>query len=205
MIIGVAGGTGSGKTTVAKMLVEALGGDRVTWLSQDSYYVDLSHLTLEKRKQVNFDHPDAFENDLLLAHLQQLRAGEPIEVPIYDFLTYTRTNLTKHVPVRPVVVVEGLMVLTDVRLRDLMDIKVFVDTDADVRVLRRIFRDIQERGRSLASVYEQYLTTVKPMHDAFVEPAKRFADVIIPKGGYNKVALDLLISRVERYLNGQDG
>lgn len=200
MIIGVVGGTGSGKTTLAKALVSALGGDQVTLISQDSYYIDLAHLTLDDRKKVNFDHPNAFENDLLLAHLQQLKAGEPIEVPIYDFVSYTRTNLTKSVPVRPVVIVEGLLILGDPRLREMMDIKIFVDTEPDVRVLRRLLRDIKERGRTADSVYEQWLATVKPMHDAFVEPTKRYADIIVPEGGYNKVALGLLITQIKQYI-----
>lgn len=200
MIIGIAGGTGSGKTTVAYALQHALGPNNVALLSQDSYYVDLSHLPSEMRKGFNFDHPDAFENALLLEHLEKLRSGHSVEVPIYDYRANTRTRETLAVPPLPVVVVEGLLVLSEPALRAAFDIKVFVDTDSDVRILRRLMRDVQERGRTVQSVYDQYLSTVKPMHDAFVEPTKRFADVIIPEGGHNTVALSLLISRIERYL-----
>lgn len=201
MIIGIAGGTGSGKTTVAHSLQRSLGEKNVALLSQDSYYVDLGHLPPNDRKGFNFDHPNAFENTLLLEHLEKLRSGQAIEVPIYDYIQNTRTKLTVCVPALPVVVVEGLLVLSEPALRAAFDIKVFVDTDSDVRILRRLMRDVQERGRSVRSVYDQYLSTVKPMHDAFVEPTKRFADVIIPEGGHNTVALSLLVSRVERYLD----
>jgi uridine kinase len=202
LIIGIAGGTGSGKSTVSKSLERELGIENVVLLSQDSYYVDRPNLSLEERSLQNYDHPDAFENSLLLEHLLQLRNGWPIQVPVYDFARHLRTKQTVPVEPRPVIIVEGLMVLAEPQLRQSFDIKVYVDTDADTRLLRRIHRDMNERGRSLESICNQYLNTVKPMHEAFVEPSKRYADVIIPEGGHNLVALSLLVSRVERYLKG---
>lgn len=200
LIIGIAGGTGSGKSTVAKALEKELGSGSVAIISQDSYYADRSHLPFEERARQNYDHPDAFENSLLLEHLSQLRQGRPINVPVYDFSQHLRTKEVCHLTPKPVIVVEGILIFAEPELREAFDIKIFVDTDADTRVLRRIIRDINERGRSLESVCNQYLTTVKPMHEAFVEPSKRYADIIIPEGGHNRVALSLLISRVERYL-----
>jgi uridine kinase len=200
MIIGIAGGTGSGKTTVAHALQQELGKDNVALIAQDSYYTSLSELPFAERAKRNFDHPDAFENELLLQHLHELRQGCSVAVPVYDFTQHTRSDTTLMIPARPVIVVEGILIFADPQLRAAFDIKVFVDTDPDVRVLRRILRDLNERGRSLESVRKQYLETVKPMHEAFVEPSKRFADIIIPEGGHNTVALSLLISKIERDL-----
>lgn len=200
LMVGIAGGTGSGKTTVAKAIVDALGADNVAFISQDAYYKSLSTISLEERQRLNYDHPDAFDNDLLLEHLQILRSGHSIALPVYDFALHTRSEKTIHVDYKPVVVLEGIHVLVDERIRDALDIKVFVDTDADVRVLRRLVRDIQDRGRTLDSVHQQYLSTVKPMHDAFIEPSKRYADLIIPEGGENKIAISLLTTRIHHFL-----
>jgi len=200
LIIGIAGGTGSGKSTVAKALERELGADNVALISQDSYYVDNSHLPMEVRSRQNYDHPDAFEDKLLLEHLHQLRQGRSVNVPVYDFSQHLRTKETQLLIPKPVIIVEGILILANPELRELFDIKIFVDTDADTRVSRRIIRDIKERGRTLESVCNQYLTTVKPMHEAFVEPSKRYADIIVPEGGHNQVALSLLISRIERHL-----
>ncbi len=202
MLIGIAGGTGSGKSTVCKSVEKELGIENVILLSQDSYYVDQPDLPFKERAKQNYDHPEAFEDTLLLADLLKLRNNQPIQVPIYDFAQYRRTAETIHVIPRPVVIVEGLLVLANPQLRQIFDIKVYVDTDADTRVLRRIHRDMHERGRSLESICDQYLNTVKPMHEAFVEPSKRYADVIIPEGGHNTVALSLLVSKIERHLKG---
>lgn len=201
LMIGIAGGTGSGKTSVARAVVERLGSHNVALISQDAYYCDHSSVPLEVRQSFNYDHPNAFDNELLISHLQQLRRGQPIELPIYDFATYARLQETVHVSYKPVVVIEGVHVLVDEPLREMLDIKVFVDTDGDVRVLRRVVRDIQDRGRSVDSVYQQYLATVKPMHDAFIEPSKRYADLIIPEGGQNEIAIDLLTTRIRQFLH----
>lgn len=201
LIIGIAGGTGSGKTTVATAIVDTLGVNRVTLISQDAYYRDRTDLPFEDRKKVNYDHPDSFDNDLLCQHLQDLKQGIAVEMPIYDFKQHNRSANTVHVDVRPVIILEGIHVLVEPMLRSMLDIKVFVDTDPDVRVLRRIRRDIEERGRSIESVYEQYLSTVKPMHDAFIEPSKRMADLIIPEGGQNQIAIGLLTTRVKQFLD----
>jgi uridine kinase len=200
LIIGIAGGTGSGKTTVARELAKELGREKIIIVSQDSYYAHKPHLPFEERVNQNYDHPDAFEDQLLMAHLLQLRNGQPVEVPVYDFSQHLRTSQTILVSPRPVIIVEGILILVDPELRKLFDIKVYVDTDADTRVLRRIIRDIEDRGRTLQSVCNQYLDTVKPMHEAFVEPSKRYADIIIPEGGRNRVALSLLVSRVEKHI-----
>jgi uridine kinase len=201
LMIGIAGGTGSGKTTVAERLVAALGEDRVAFLSQDSYYADNRHLTMEDRERINYDHPDSLDGDLLLDHLRLLRSRQPIDMPVYDFSTHSRVERTIHVQSKRVVIVEGILLFADPLIRQELDIKVFVDTDADVRVLRRLSRDIQERGRTVESVFAQYLNTVKPMHDAFVEPSKRYADLIIPEGGRNDIAIGLLTSRIQSYLS----
>ncbi|HEX7712919.1 MAG TPA: uridine kinase [Bacillota bacterium] len=200
LIIGIAGGTGSGKSTVAEALQRELGPENVALISQDSYYADLADLPFEERAKRNYDHPDAFENGLLIDHLRRLRNGETVEVPVYDFSQHARTSRKISVTPRPVIVVEGILILIEAALRTEFDIKVYVDTDADTRVIRRITRDIEERGRTLESVCRQYLNTVKPMHEAFIEPSKRYADIIIPVGGYNTVALSLLVSRIESYL-----
>ncbi|HBG10055.1 MAG TPA: uridine kinase [Firmicutes bacterium] len=202
IIVGIAGGTGSGKTTFAQALQAATGEDCVI-ISQDSYYVANTDLSFEERLKINYDHPDAFEDELLIEHLQMLRRGETIEVPVYDFEAYARTDRTIMVRPHRVVLVEGILVLASASLRSLFDLKVFVDTDPDVRILRRLVRDVQERGRSLESVRSQYLSTVKPMHEAFVEPSKKYADLIVPEGGHNQVALETVAARLRQYL--EDG
>mgnify|MGYP005837705215 FL=1 len=204
IVIGVSGGTGSGKTTVVQAILERVGAERIAFIQHDSYYRDQSHLPLEERARVNFDHPDALETDLLIRHVQQLLAGQAVEVPVYDFTTHTRTNLTHRVEPRRVILVEGILIFAEPELRDLMDVKIYVDTDADIRFIRRLKRDIAERGRTVESVIEQYLTTVRPMHMEFVEPSKRYADVIIPEGGFNVVALDMVVARVQGLLEGGD-
>jgi uridine kinase len=196
IILGVAGGSGSGKTTVVEELLRSLQPAPVSVIHHDSYYKDLVHLPFKERSEVNFDHPDALETSLLVEHLTQLRAGEAVEVPVYDFSTHTRTQEVRHVEPTAVIIVDGILVLADPRLRDLLDIKVFVDTDADIRFIRRLRRDIRDRGRSLESVVDQYQSTVRPMHLAFVEGSRAFADIIIPEGGRNQVAIDLLVSRL---------
>ncbi|MCC8435381.1 uridine kinase [Brevibacillus sp. M2.1A] len=200
VLIGVAGGSGSGKTTVAKELYRQFQNDSVTMIEQDSYYKDQSHLSPEERALTNYDHPFAFDNDLLLAHLQELMQGKAIQKPIYDFKVHNRKPEQIQVDPKDVIILEGMLILEDERIRNLMDIKVFVDTDADVRIARRIVRDIEERGRSLDSVVTQYLNVVRPMHLQFIEPTKRYADVIIPEGGYNRVALDLLSTKISNIL-----
>ncbi len=196
MVVGVAGGTGSGKTTLVRNIVEAVGADNIVVLQHDSYYRDHSDLRFEERTRLNYDHPDALETELFVQHLQQLIAGQPVDVPVYDFVTHTRRRETLRVAPARVILVEGILVLAEPGLRALMDIKIFVDTDADVRFIRRLQRDIQERGRSVESVVQQYLNSVKPMHELFVEPSKRYADIIIPEGGHNTTALDMVIARL---------
>jgi uridine kinase len=197
LIIGVAGGSGSGKTTVVRALRSAVAPDNVSVLPQDAYYRDFTHLTMEERARINWDHPDAIETDLLVEHIACLLSGQAIERPEYDFRVYTRLATTQRVEPRPVVIIEGILLLTERKLRDLLDIKVFVDTDPDIRFIRRLQRDVTERGRSVPSVIEQYLATVRPMHLDFVEPSKRYADLIIPEGGYNRVAIEMLVARVK--------
>lgn len=196
LVVGIAGATGSGKTTVAQSLTDALPRGKVVLLQHDSYYRDRCDLTYEERCELNFDHPDSLETSLLVEHVQQLRRGEPVGVPIYDFTTHRRKSDVVHVEPGAVVVVEGILVLADAQLREMFDIKVFVDTDADIRVFRRIRRDIEKRGRSFDSIRKQYYTTVRPMNLQFVEPSKRWADIIVPEGGRNKVALELLVVRL---------
>lgn len=195
-IIGIAGGSASGKTMVARAVVEELGTDEVLVIDQDSYYRDLGHLSIEERRRQNFDHPSAFDNDLLLEHLKVLMADGWVETPIYDYQAHTRSPRTARVGGHSVIVLEGILVLEDARLRDLMSIKVFIDTDPDVRLIRRLRRDVTERGRSVESVLVQYETTVRPMHQQFVEPSKRYADIIIPEGVQNVVGVDLLRTKV---------
>jgi uridine kinase len=202
LILGIGGGTASGKTLVARTLVKNLGSRDVVIIEQDSYYRDHSDLPLEDRARVNFDHPDAFDRELLLEHIQGLLRGQPIEKPLYDFARHTRLARTERVEGHSVVILVGILVLEDPALRRLLDIKVFIDTDADVRLIRRIRRDTRDRGRSLESVLEQYEGSVRPMHEQFVEPSKRYADVIIPKGGRNRVAIDLLVTKVRSMLTG---
>jgi uridine kinase len=201
--IGVAGGTGSGKTTVARKVLERVGFERVAYLPHDAYYRDLGDLPQVERARFNFDHPDSLDDDLLIKHLRQLQANQPAEIPIYDFKTDSRTPETRHVDPQPVVLVEGILIFCNPRLRRLMDVKIYVDTDADIRFIRRLQRDEAERGRSVESVITQYLSTVRPMHLEFVEPTKRYADVIIPEGGFNDVAIDMVAARL-RDLLGQD-
>ncbi len=196
ILLGVAGGSGSGKTTVVEEIIRGLHPFPVSVIHHDSYYRDLADRPFEERVDVNFDHPDALETELLVEHLTRLRNGEGVDVPVYDFATHTRTQRVQRVEATGVIVVDGILVLAETRLRDLLDIKVFVDTDADIRFIRRLRRDMRERGRSLESVVEQYKTTVRPMHQAFVEGSRAFADIIIPEGGRNQVAIDLLVSRL---------
>ena len=199
LTIGIAGGTGSGKTTITRRIVREFGGN-VAVLHHDSYYKAHDELTYEERTKLNYDHPNAFETDLMLAHVRALKRGESVECPVYDFTIHNRSDRT--VTVRParVLVIEGILIFAEPELCREMNVKLFVDTDADVRILRRIVRDVRERGRSLESVINQYLNTVKPMHEQFVEPSKRRADVIIPQGGHNQVALDMVIQRVRAHL-----
>ncbi len=199
LIIGIAGGTGSGKTTLARHISDAF-GDRMAVITHDSYYRAQNELSYEERCRQNYDHPDAFETELLCEHLERLCRGETVEVPVYDYTLHNRSDKTLRVEPRSVIVLEGILLFTDERLRNWMDLKIFVDTDADERILRRILRDTEERGRTLSSVIDQYLTTVKPMHDAFVEPYKRYADIIVPGGGSNPAALDMIITRVHKQL-----
>jgi uridine kinase len=200
ILIGVAGGTGSGKTTVTRAVKECFGDSEVVLLEQDFYYKANAHLPFEERARVNYDHPDAFDTDLLVEHVRKLVAGEAIEKPVYDYVQHTRREETTRVEPAHVIILEGILVLEPPRLRDLMDIKIFVDTEADVRIIRRLLRDMRERGRTLESVIDQYLKTVRPMHLQFVEPTKRYADIIIPEGGANRVALDMLVAKVEYLL-----
>jgi len=201
LIIGIAGGTGSGKTTVARSVIDRLGPDKVTFISQDNYYKDHAHLSPEERRAINYDHPLVFDNDLLIEHLAILRNGQSAYAPVYDFTVDARSP-SETVELKPnnIVIIEGLHVLSDEKLRSLIDIKVFVDTDPDVRILRRVLRDIEERGRTIQSIHKQYLTSVKPMHEAFIEPSKKYADIIIPEGGENEIGIQMLSVLTEKYL-----
>lgn len=199
--IGVAGGTGSGKTTVALKILERVGLDRIAYLPHDAYYRDASNLPPAERSQLNFDHPDSLDNELLIQHVRQLRGGHAVEIPVYDFRTHSRLAETRRIEPQPAILVEGILIFADKRLRDLMDMKLFVDTDADLRFIRRLQRDIAERGRSPESVIGQYLRTVRPMHLEFVEPSKRYADVIIPEGGFNEVAIDMVATRLRALMS----
>lgn len=200
-IIGIAGGTGSGKTTVVRKIIESLPNNEVAIIPQDSYYKDNGHLPLEERQEINFDHPRSLEFRLLIEHIKKLKAGEPIDQPIYSYLTCTRSDETIFVEPKKVIIVEGILILQSAQLRDLMDIKVFVDADNDDRLMRVIQRDLVERGRSVNKVLQRYEKTVKPMHLQFIEPTKRYADVIIPQGGENKVGINLLSTLIEKKLN----
>lgn len=203
LIIGIAGGTGSGKTTLVERLREQFGDD-ISVLAHDSYYKAHHDLPLEERRLLNYDHPSSFDTDRMIADLEQLRAGRAIERPVYDYTIHDRTEETVTVPPNKVILVDGILVFEDPGLRDLMDIKIFVDTDADVRILRRILRDVKERGRSLDSVVEQYLSTVKPMHEQFIEPSKRYADIIVPEGGKNLVAIMMIVQRIAYHIEHGD-
>mgnify|MGYP001447462162 CR=1 FL=1 len=200
VVIGVAGGSGSGKTSVTKAIYERFQGHSILMIEQDSYYRDQSHLPFEERLRTNYDHPLAFDNDLLIEHVEKLINYMPINKPVYDYSLHTRSNDVIRVEPKDVIILEGILVLEDKRLRDLMDIKLFVDTDADLRIIRRILRDIQERGRSIDSVIDQYINVVRPMHNQFIEPTKRYADVIIPEGGQNYVAIDLMVTKIQTIL-----
>jgi uridine kinase len=200
IVIGIAGGTGSGKTTVARVVLKRVGTNRIAFLSHDAYYRDLSDMPIEERRKINFDHPDSLESDLLVQHIQQLKNWQPVEMPVYDFTHHSRTDRTVHIEPHPVILVEGILIFYEPALRPLFDVKIFVDTDADIRFIRRLQRDIVERGRTTETVIQQYLGTVRPMHMEFVEPSKRYADVIIPEGGMNAVALDMVTARIEALL-----
>lgn len=199
-IVGLAGGTGSGKTTVANKLAGGLPEYSVALLEHDAYYWDHSDLSIEERAQLNFDHPDSLDTRLLIEHVRQAQRGEPVEAPLYDFKTHARLPKTRRIEPAPILIVEGILTFVEEDLRNLFDLKIFVDTDADIRVLRRVRRDIEKRGRDFASIREHYYKTVRPMHLRFVEPSKRWADVIIPEGGENKIALDLIISKLRSLL-----
>lgn len=201
LLIGIAGGTGSGKSTVAREILKSINEKNVAIIEQDSYYKDQSHLSFEDRVNINYDHPFAFDNELLIKHLKELLNDKPIEKPIYDFEQHTRKEETITVYPREIIILEGILILNDEEIRNLCDIKVFVDTDSDVRVIRRIQRDIKERGRSLDSVIKQYMSTVRPAHLQFIEPTKKYADIIIPEGGFNKVAIDIIVTKINSILD----
>lgn len=201
VVIGIAGGSGSGKSTVTKELIKLIDKDSVTVIEQDSYYKDQSDKPFEERIKTNYDHPFAFDNDLLISQLKDLIDGKTIEKPIYDFEVHNRKKESENVSPSDVIILEGILILTEEKIRELLDIKVFVDTDSDVRIIRRILRDLKERGRTLDSVILQYMSSVRPAHLQFVEPSKRYADIIIPEGGYNKVAIDLINTKIQQVLN----
>jgi uridine kinase len=203
IVFGVAGGTASGKTTVAETILDAVGASQAAYLSHDAYYRDMIHLPLKERAKLNYDHPDSLETELLIKHVEQLIAGHSVEVPIYDFTEHRRTEETRTVDPSPIILIDGILIFTNPELRDLMDIKVYVDTDADVRFIRRLQRDMNERSRSLESVIEQYMGTVRLMHLEFVEPSKRYADVIVPFGGLNRVAMDMVVAQLTVLLQDQ--
>ena len=200
LVIGIAGGSGSGKTTVAQEILQRVGPDRIAFLQHDAYYKDLSGLPPAQRAAVNFDHPNSLESELMIRHIEQLKRGEPVEVPIYDFATHSRTKESFTVQPRAVILIEGILIFVEPALRDICDVKIFVDTDSDIRFIRRLQRDIAERGRTEDMVVKQYLATVRPMHLEFVEPSKRYADVIIPEGGQNVPAMDMVVARIEALL-----
>lgn len=201
ILIGITGGTGSGKSSIADAIYSSFSNECIAMIQQDMYYKDQSNLSMEERVKTNYDHPRAFDNELLISHLQDLINGVGIDKPIYDFSKHTRSHETVRVEPREIIIVEGILVLENKELRDLLDIKVYVDTDADIRILRRLIRDINERGRTVESVINQYLEIVRPMHMEFIEPTKRHADIIVPEGGQNKVAIDILVSKIKDILN----
>lgn len=203
LTIGIAGGTGSGKSSIVDRICQRFGAD-VCVVKHDNYYCRHDELTFEERCKLNYDHPDSFDTDLLLNHLRMLKSGQPIECPIYDFSAYNRSDKTETLKPAKVILVEGILIFADPRLCELMDIKIFVDTDADVRILRRIMRDVEDRGRSIRSVVDQYLATVKPMHELFVEPSKRAADVIMLHGAFNEVAIDLIMKKIEDHIRNSN-
>jgi uridine kinase len=201
LVIGIAGGSGSGKTTVAQEILNRVGPERIAYLPHDAYYKDLSGLPPVQRAEVNFDHPNSLDNELLISHIMALRSNKPASLPVYDFSTHSRTEQTILISPRNVIIVEGILIFAEPELRPLFDIKIFVDTDSDLRFIRRLARDIAERGRTTDSVIHQYLKTVRPMHLEFVEPSKRYADIIIPEGGFNTAALDMVVARIETLVN----
>jgi len=200
IIIGLAGGTGSGKTTVANVVLERVGAERIAYVPHDAYYRSLADMAPAQRDTINWDHPNALDTDLMIEQVQALRAGNAIELPVYDFMTYARTADTVRVQPQPIILVEGILIFADARLRQLFDMKIFVDTDADLRFIRRLRRDLAERGRTAESVVRQYLATVRPMHLEFVEPSKRYADIIVPEGGRNEVAMEMIVARIQSLL-----
>jgi uridine kinase len=203
LVIGIAGGSGSGKTTLAFLVRDRVGAERIAYLPHDSYYKDLSSLPPNQRMTINFDHPDSLDTSLLIQHIEQLKRHEPVELPIYNFKTHSRTERTERIEPKPVIMVEGILIFADAALRKLLDVKIFVDTDSDIRFIRRLERDIAERGRTTEMVVRQYLSTVRPMHMEFVEPSKRYADVIVPEGGLNTVAMEMVAARLETLLQGE--
>ncbi|UCH59286.1 MAG: uridine kinase [Anaerolineales bacterium] len=204
IVIGIAGGTGSGKTTVANVIMSRVGAKHIAYLPHDAYYKDLCNLPKVQRDLINFDHPNSLDTDLLIQHVRCLRDNQPIDLPLYDFKTHSRTTQTTRINPQPIILVEGILIFADATLRALFDVKIYVDTDADIRFIRRLQRDIEERGRTTSSVIQQYMTTVRPMHLEFVEPSKRYADVIIPEGGLNTVAMDMVVARIESLLAGRE-
>lgn len=201
LVIGIAGGTGSGKTTIASVILDRVGAHKIALLPHDAYYKDLSDLPATQRAQINFDHPDSLDTPLMVQHLKLLKKNESINLPVYDFKTHTRTNQTILINPQRVIIVEGILIFVEPKLRELFDVRIFVDTDPDIRFIRRLERDIAERGRTTESVIKQYLTTVRPMHMEFVEPSKRYADVIIPEGGWNVAAMDMVVARIQALLS----
>ena len=203
LVIGIAGGSGSGKTTVANVILQRVGEQHIAYLPHDAYYKDLMDLPEAQRAEINFDHPASLDTELLSEQLKQLIQGNPIDLPVYDFKVHARTGYTIRIEPQPVIIVEGILIFAEKSLRDLFDVKIFVDTDSDLRFIRRLSRDISERGRSTDSVIQQYLSTVRPMHLEFVEPSKRYSDVIIPEGGWNEVAMDMVVARIQKLLQDE--
>jgi uridine kinase len=203
LVIGIAGGSGSGKTTLAHMVLDRVGRERIAYLPHDAYYKDLKALPPNQRVAINFDHPDSLDTDLLIQHVLTLKDYQPVDLPVYDFKNHTRTTLFTHIEPKSVIMVEGILIFADKTLRDLLDVKVFVDTDSDIRLIRRLERDILERGRTTEMVVRQYMATVRPMHLEFVEPSKRYADVIVPEGGLNEVAMEMVVARLESLLRSE--
>lgn len=203
IVIGIAGGSGSGKTTVAQEVLSRVGAEKIGFLPHDAYYKDFGNLSFSQRSAINFDHPDSLETNLLIEHIKQLKANKSVELPIYDFKTHSRTAKTIIVEPHPVILVDGILIFAEPELREMFDVKIFVDTDSDIRFIRRLQRDITERSRTIESVIVQYQQTVRPMHLKFVEPSKRYADVIIPEGGFNIVAMDMVVSRVRALLEAE--
>ena len=203
LVIGIAGGSGSGKTTLAHMVLDRVGRERIAYLPHDAYYKDLTELPPNQRMAINFDHPDSLDTELLIQHVLQLKDYQPVDLPVYDFKHHTRTSEFTHIEPKPVIMVEGILIFADKTLRNLLDVKVFVDTDSDIRLIRRLERDILERGRTTEMVVRQYMATVRPMHLEFVEPSKRYADVIVPEGGLNEVAMEMVVARLESLLRSE--